>query len=73
MICHWAINITDPQNSLSTTLDVPLHGPARANYRFFLMKNTGATMGNLEGQIRLVHRFSFRKVFNLACSNRNRG
>jgi len=25
MICHWAINRTDPQNSLSTTLDVPLH------------------------------------------------
>jgi len=24
-ICHWAINRTDPQNSLSTTLDVPLH------------------------------------------------
>ena len=23
-ICHWAINRTDPQNSLSTTLDVPL-------------------------------------------------
>ena len=25
MICHWAINRKDPQNSLSTTLDVPLH------------------------------------------------
>ena len=25
IICHWAINRTDPQNSLSTTLDVPLH------------------------------------------------
>jgi len=25
MICHWAINRTDPQNSLSMTLDVPLH------------------------------------------------
>ena len=25
MICHWAINRTDPQNSLSTTLDIPLH------------------------------------------------
>ena len=24
MICYWAINRTDPQNSLSTTLDVPL-------------------------------------------------
>jgi len=24
-ICHWAINRTDPQNLLSTTLDVPLH------------------------------------------------
>jgi len=24
-ICHWAINRTDPQNSLSMTLDVPLH------------------------------------------------
>ena len=24
-ICHWAINRTDPQNSLSTILDVPLH------------------------------------------------
>jgi len=24
MICHWAINRTDPQNLLSTTLDVPL-------------------------------------------------
>jgi len=23
-ICHWAINRTDPQNSLSMTLDVPL-------------------------------------------------
>jgi len=23
-ICHWAINRTDPQNLLSTTLDVPL-------------------------------------------------
>ena len=27
MICHWAINRTDPQNLLSTTLDVPLHHP----------------------------------------------
>ena len=27
MICHWAINRTDPQNLLSTTLDVPLHWP----------------------------------------------
>ena len=27
MICHWAINRTDPQNLLSTTLDVPLHRP----------------------------------------------
>jgi len=26
-ICHWAINRTDPQNLLSTTLDVPLHIP----------------------------------------------
>ena len=25
MICHWAINRTDPQNSLSMTLDVPLY------------------------------------------------
>ena len=24
-ICHWATNKTDPQNLLSTTLDVPLH------------------------------------------------
>jgi len=24
-ICHWTINRTDPQNLLSTTLDVPLH------------------------------------------------
>ena len=24
-ICHWATNRTDPQNLLSTTLDVPLH------------------------------------------------
>ena len=24
MICHWAINRTDPQNLLSMTLDVPL-------------------------------------------------
>jgi len=23
-ICYWAINRTDPQNSLSTTLDIPL-------------------------------------------------
>jgi len=29
MICHWAINRTDPQNLLSTTLDVPLQ---RARY-----------------------------------------
>ena len=24
IICHWAINRTDPQNLLSTILDVPL-------------------------------------------------
>jgi len=24
-ICHWATNRTDPQNLLSTSLDVPLH------------------------------------------------
>ena len=24
MICHWATDRTDPQNLLSTTLDVPL-------------------------------------------------
>jgi len=27
-ICHWAINRTDPQNSLSMTLDVPLQEPS---------------------------------------------
>jgi len=28
MICHWFINRTDPQNSLTMTLDIPLHhGP----------------------------------------------
>jgi len=32
MIYHWAINRTDPQNSLSTTLDVPLHVPHHAQY-----------------------------------------
>jgi len=26
-ICHWATNRTDPQNLLSTTLDVPLQKP----------------------------------------------
>jgi len=25
MICYWATNRIDPQNLLSTTLDVPLH------------------------------------------------
>jgi len=30
-ICHWAINRTNPQNSLSMTLDVPLQGPKWAS------------------------------------------
>ena len=29
MICHWATNRTDPQNLLSTTLDVPLQTPPK--------------------------------------------
>ena len=29
MICHWAINRTDPQNLLSMTLDVPLQEGSR--------------------------------------------
>jgi len=31
MICHWAINRTDPQNLLNTTLDVPLQHLRRLN------------------------------------------
>ena len=39
----------------------------------FLMKNTGAAMGDLEGQICLVRRFSFRKESNSFCSTGDRG
>jgi len=37
------------------------------------MKNMGAAIGDLEGQIRPVQRFSSRKAFNSACSSRDRG
>ena len=37
------------------------------------MKNMGAAIGDFEGQIRLVWKFSSRKVSNSACSNGDRG
>jgi len=40
---------------------------------FLFNKNTGATMGDLEGQICLVHRFSSRKASNSVCYNGDRG
>jgi len=50
---------------------IVLDQPERTS--FFLMKNTGAAMGDLEGQIRLVRRFSSRKASNSVCSNGDRG
>jgi len=37
------------------------------------MKNMGAAIGDFEGRIRLVQRFSSRKASNSACSNGDRG
>jgi len=37
------------------------------------MKNTGAAMGDLEGQIHPVWRFSSRKASNSSYSNGDRG
>ena len=39
---------------------------------FFLMKKTGAAMGDLEGQIYLVHNFSSRKTSSSFCSTGDR-
>ena len=37
------------------------------------MKNTGAAIGNFEGRIHPVQRFSSRKASNFACFNGDRG
>jgi len=50
---------------------IVLDQPERAI--LFLIKNTGAAMEDLEGQIRLVRRFSSRKASNSVCSNGDRG
>jgi len=50
---------------------IVLDQPERAI--LLLMKNTGAAMGDLEGRIRPVRRFSSRKVSNSVCSNGDRG
>ena len=39
-ICYWAINRTDPQNLLSTTIDVPLQ-LCTAIWRTLLMLRLG--------------------------------
>jgi len=39
---------------------------------FFLIKNTGAAIGDLEGWIHLVCRFFSRKASNSACSNKDK-
>src|SRR6266481_7212222 len=40
---------------------------------FFLMKNTGAPMGDLDGQMQLFTRFSWRKSSSSFCSAGDRG
>ena len=52
MICHWTINRTDPQNLLSTTLDVPLHiGSFEPTVMFFGMTNLPATFQVMMNEI----------------------
>ena len=48
-ICHWATNRTDPQNLLSTTLDVPLH--IEPTVMFFGMTNLPATFQEMMNEI----------------------
>ena len=48
-ICHWATNRTDPQNLLSTTLDVPLH--IKPTVMFFGMTNSPATFQEMMNEI----------------------
>jgi len=47
-ICHWAINRTDPQNSLSTILDVPLQS------RYGRVPSPGVTLKGAKGTISLA-------------------
>ena len=42
-ICHWATNRTDPQNLLSTTLDVLLHPP----FKIAMSRSNGLRMKNV--------------------------
>jgi len=47
-ICHWAINRADPQNSLSTTLDVPLQRVVYYATLLFII------LGELLGEINYI-------------------
>jgi len=47
MIYHWAINRTDPQNLLSTTLDVLLQSSHMFSEREYFISYTEANNGQL--------------------------
>jgi len=49
MLCHWATNRTDPQNLLSTTLDVPLQRLSRKERKKEQISQRKIAVGSVVG------------------------
>ena len=74
MICHWAINRTDPQNLLSTTLDVPLHHPdIQFSVNLIAQFSENPSIPYLEAAKRILCYLKGTQDFSLVLGRQGRG
>ena len=74
MICHWAINRTDPQNLLSTTLDVPLHRPdIQFSVNLIAQFSENPSIPYLEAAKRILCYLKGTQDFSLVLGHQGRG
>ena len=74
MICHWAINRTDPQNLLSTTLDVPLHRPdIQFSINLIAQFSGNPSIPYLEAAKRILCYLKGTQDFSLVLGHQGRG
>ena len=74
MICHWAINRTDPQNLLSTTLDVPLHRPdIQFSVNLIAQFSGNPSIPYLEAAKRILCYLKGTQDFSLVLGHQGRG
>jgi len=74
MICHWAINRTDPQNLLSTTLDVPLHRPdIQFSVNLIAQFSENPSIPYLEAAKRILCYLKGTQDFSLVLGRQGRG